>query len=108
MTQVKIKGGKPSKKVGEALEAHAPDMFSRPSGTWLAVIEVSHAKRSEKVETSDDYDFISREVEVRISRLEVAGGVEDQEALQALLHKLTDARKSAGTLFDPAARDAGV
>lgn len=107
MTTVKIKGGKPSKKVGEALEGFAPDMFSRPSGTWLAVIEVSHAKRSEKVETDDDYDFISREVEVRISRLEVAGAVEDQEAAQALLRKLAGQRQAAGTLFDPAARDAG-
>lgn len=107
MTTVKIKGGKPSKKVGEALEGFAPDMFARPTGTWLAVIEVSHAKRSEKVETDDDYDFISREVEVRISRLEIAEATEDQEAAQALLQKLTEQREVAGTLFDPAARDSG-
>lgn len=107
MTTVKIKGGKPNRASGEALEPVADDMFARPSGTWLAVVELSHAKRSEKVETSDDTDFISREVEVRISRLEIAGSVEDQEAAQALLHALTNQRKAAGTLFDPAARDAG-
>lgn len=107
MTTVKIKGGKPGKRLAEALEPHAADMFSSPTGTWLAVVEVSHVKRTETLQTDDDYDFVSREVEVRISRLEVAGAVEDQEAAQALLHKLTDARKSAGTLFDPAARGAG-
>ena len=107
MTTVKIRGGKPSKKVGEALEGFAQDMFSSPTGTWLAVVEMSHVKRTETVETDDDYDFVSREVEVRISRLEVAGSVEDQEAAQALLHALTDRRKAQGTLFDPAARDAG-
>lgn len=108
MTTVKIKGGKPSKKLAEALEPHAADMFSQPTGTWLAVVEVSHVKRTETVETSDDYDYVSREVEVRISSLEVAGSTEDQEVAQALLHRLADARQSAGTLFDPAARDAGV
>ncbi|MEU0492592.1 hypothetical protein ABZ249_25475 [Nocardiopsis sp. NPDC006139] len=108
MTTVKIKGGKPSKKVGEALQGPADEMFSRPSGTWLAVIELSHHKRSETVETDDDYDFIARDVEVRISRLEVVGGTEDQEVIQAFLDKLTNARKSAGTLFDPAVRDAGL
>lgn len=107
MTTVRVKGGKPSKKVGEALEGTADEMFARPSGTWLAVVEMSHAKRSETVETDDDYDFIAHEVEVRISRLEIAGSVADQEVAQALLEKLTSARKSAGTLFDPAARDAG-
>ena len=107
MTTVKIKGGKPNRTSGEALEPHAPDMFSRPSGTWLAVVELSHAKRSETVETDDDVDFISREVEVRISSLEIAGRIEDQEAAQDLLHELRDRRKAAGTLFDPAARDAG-
>ncbi|GAA1469990.1 hypothetical protein NE857_31450 [Nocardiopsis exhalans] len=107
MTTVKIKGGKPSKKLAEALEPHADDMFSRPTGTWLAVVEVSHVKRTETVKTDDEYDYVSREVEVRLSRLEIAGGVEDQEAAQALLHKLTGQRKSAGTLFDPAAVDAG-
>ena len=107
MTTVKIKGGKPSKRNAEALEAFAPDMFARPSGTWLAVVEVSHHKRSEEVVTDDDADFIAHEVEVRISRLEIAGSVADQEVAQALLEKLTSARKSAGTLFDPAARDAG-
>lgn len=108
MTTVKIKGGKPSKRNAEALEPVADDMFAHPSGTWLAVVELSHHKRSEEVITDDDYDFIARDVEVRISRLEVAGGVEDQGVAQALLHKLTEQRKAAGTLFDPAARDAGV
>lgn len=107
MTSVKVKGGKPSKKVGEALEGIAPDMFARPSGTWLAVVELSHHKRSETVETDDDMDFIAREVEVRISRLEVAGSVADLEAAQALLHKITEQRKAAGTLFDPAVQGPG-
>lgn len=107
MTQVKVKGGKPSKKVGEALEPAAPDMFARPSGTWLAVVELSHARRSETVKTDDDYDYVAREVEVRISRLEVAGSTEDQEAAQALLHRLSEAREMAGTLFDPSVQGAG-
>lgn len=107
MTQVKVKGGKPSKRNAEALAPVAADMFARPSGTWLAVVELSHHKRSEEVVTDDDMDFIAREVEVRISRLEVAGSVEDQEAAQALLHKLASARESAGTLFDPAAQGSG-
>lgn len=106
MTSVKVKGGKPSKKVGEALAPVAPDMFARPSGTWLAVVELSHTRRSETVMTDDDYDYVAREVEVRISRLEVAGAVEDQEVAQALLSKLTEAREMAGTLFDPAVQGA--
>lgn len=106
VAEVKIKGGKPSKKVAEALSPVAPDMFARPAGTWLAVVELSHAKRSETVETDDDYDFIAREVEVRVSRLEVAGSTGDQEAAQALLHKLAEAREMAGTLFAPSTQGA--
>ena len=107
MTTVKIKGGKPNVRNAEALEPFADEMFARKSGTWLAVVELSHHKRSEETVTDDDYDMSVREAEVKISRLEIVGGVEDQEAAQALLHKLTDARKAAGTLFDPAVRDAG-
>ncbi|MFE9642383.1 hypothetical protein ACFYOC_25505 [Nocardiopsis alba] len=107
MTTVKIKGGKPGRGVADALAPVADDMFSRPTGTWLAVVEVSHVKRTEEVVTNDDYDFIARDVEVRISRLEVAGRAEDQEAAQALLDAIQERRETAGTLFDPAAVDAG-
>ncbi|MFF8768516.1 hypothetical protein ACF07Q_28710 [Nocardiopsis dassonvillei] len=106
--EVKIKGGKPNRRIREALEPHAADMFARPTGTWLAVIEVSHAKRTEEVVTNDDMDFIARSVEVRLSSLEIAARTEDQEALQTILHMLKEQRETAGTLFDPAVRDAGA
>lgn len=107
MTQVKVKGGKPSRGIADALESHVADMFSRPDGTWIAVVELSHHKRTEERVTSDDADYTERTVEVRLSALEVAGSVEDQEAAQALLDGIRERREMAGTLFDPAASSPG-
>ena len=107
MPEVKLKGGKLPAPVAEALEGYAADMFARPSGTWIAVVEISHAKRSEEVKTVDGYDFVAREVQVKVSSLEVASDGADQEAAQALLSALRERRESAGTLFDPAVRGAG-
>lgn len=106
VAEVKIKGGKPGRAVREALGPHAPDMFARPSGTWLAVVELSHTKRSEETVTDDDMDYTAREVIVRVSALEIAARTEDQAAVQQILQLLREQREMAGTLFDPSTHGA--
>lgn len=107
MPEVKLKGGKPARAVREALQPHAADLFAHTRGSWLAVVELSHVKRSEETVTDDDMDYTAREVIVRISALEIAARAEDQEAVQQILHLLKEQRESAGTLFDPAVRADG-
>ncbi|MFB7278094.1 hypothetical protein ACFCZV_13380 [Streptomyces hydrogenans] len=82
--------------VAEALEPFASAMFKQRGGRWMAVVELSHAERTEPGPEEDK----NPSVKVRITAVEVASDAYTEEQLRTLQRGMYQRRTDAGTLYD--------
>ncbi|MFJ3097393.1 hypothetical protein [Streptomyces hydrogenans] len=85
--------------VAEALEPYASAMFKQRGGHWMAIVELSHAERTEPGPEEDK----NPSVKVRITGIEVAADAYTDERLRTLQADMYRQRTSAGTLDEHAA-----
>lgn len=99
MTQVKITGGKLSKKVAEALAPHVDELFTHRSGRWMAVVELVHDDRTEPGLAPDGNPTQEASVRLRVADMELAAG-EDEHHLRTAARALYAKRTASGTLLE--------
>lgn len=90
------------KRVVEALEPHAAQMYERREH-WVALVEFEVHERIETTETdADGNEYLVETARLRVSSLEIATGDAEHHVREAL-RALWSRRTASGTLDEPLA-----